>query len=99
LRASDAESNQPGEAVEINNNNVKSVSQDFIAKKRKTDTSRKTAITKELNNDINNNVGGKNNNVGVKLICDNNNEELKKYFSKTVYYIKLETIYQRRNLP
>lgn len=33
------------------------------------------------------------NTVGIKLICDSENEELKKYFSKTVIIINIEIIY------
>ena len=59
-----------------------STNNDFLQKKRKTESAKKV-INKELTN-ININPNSKNNTIGVKLICDNNNEELKKYFSKTV---------------
>jgi hypothetical protein len=87
-----------GEANSPSVNNITPTPPEFISKKRKSDT-RKPTITKELNNiNINNPVsvgGGKNNNtIGVKLMCDDNNEELRKYFSKTVFYeLILETLY------
>jgi hypothetical protein len=43
----------------------------------------KKTIVKELPV-VNSLINKGNNTVGVKLICENDNEELKKYFSKTV---------------
>jgi hypothetical protein len=71
--------NAPVEKVippeEVNFNNINN---DLLQKKRKPNKN----LIKELPTL---NLTYKNSNtIGVKLVCDNDNEELKKYFSKTV---------------
>jgi predicted carbohydrate-binding protein with CBM5 and CBM33 domain len=88
--------NIPNAGVNANNNihissspalpNVSnSNNSDFLQKKRKIENM-KNNKNNNLSKDLASNVNqmSKNNTIGVKLICDNNNEELKKYFSKTV---------------
>ena len=52
---------------------------------RKTSRNEKSSrTTKEVGMNINVTKSG--NTIGIKLICDSQNEELKKYFNKTVIY-------------